>query len=302
MGRFTWVFLCAFSVLLVGVTHTRAEAVATCESVCGSRDGYFGNSIERQWDQLFTGKRVCRIEAPVSSREIRPDLSAGARMVAAILTGGCRMNRPVRMEFRDAMESEGSQGFVRRSFEMVGLQNKPGCVQEVPAGTSLRAGDVLRLGHQAMIVSSVGEDPFGIEARLAADSVALSYTGKSSSSDARQLCREWLMDSTKFQISVVFLSRESRHGMRVRQGTFGSLISEDHPGSIWDQTLQEWALSGCVQKVSEKGHRTAGVPPSRLKVERPIANGPGCRVPVSGEFSAQERECALCCAAGGKSP
>jgi hypothetical protein len=223
-------------------------------------------------------------------------------MAAAVLTGGCQMNRPVLEELRAEMESEGSEGFVRRSYEMIGLQNRPGCVQEVAAGSSLMGGDVFRLGHQAMIVSSVSEDPFGIDARLAAVSVPPAFSGRVASLGAQQLCREWLMDSSKFQISVIFLSREGRHGMRVRQGTFGSLISEDHPGSLWDQALQEWGLAECVQKVLRKGQKETGVGTSRLKVERLIDTGAGCRTPVSGAFSKQERECAWCCAAGGKAP
>jgi hypothetical protein len=203
------------------------------------------------------------------------------------------MNRPVLDPFLSAMDAEGSQGFVRRSFEMIGLQNKPGCVREVLSGSPLMGGDVLRLGNQAMMVASVGEDPFGIRARLEEDSVPVSQ--------AHQRCREWLMDTSKFQISVIFLSREGRHGTRVRQGTFGSLIGEDHPGSLWDEALQEWALPECVHRVAGRGHRVASLPPARLKVERLNGTGPGCRVPL-GARASREHECALCCAVGGNAP
>lgn len=301
--RVLWAVLWIFS---VWGAPSHAGAAVSCESVCDAKSGVSGKSIQQQWDQLFKGQRVCRVtsgsDSPSRSIQEHRDLFTGARMEAAVLTGGCQMNRPVLNSFRESVYSEGSQGFVRRSLERAGLQNKPGCFQEISAGSPMKGGDLLRLGHQAMIVASVGEDPFGIDARLAADSTPLRFSGKNPVSGAQQLCREWLMDSSKFQISVVFLSQEGRHGSRVRQGTFGSLISEDHPGSLWDHALQEWALPDCVQKVMGRGYQAASTPSSPLKVERHTGAGPGCRVPVSGLPSSRESECALCCAAGGRAP
>jgi hypothetical protein len=227
-------------------------------------------------------------------------------MAAAFLTGGCRMNRPVRPEFQEAMELEGSEGLVRRSLERVGLQQKSGCVREVPAGAPLAGGDVLRLGKQAMIVASVGDDPFGIQARLASYSGPLDFSTKNPSR-VGQLCREWLMDSSKFQISVIFLSQDGSRQAKIRQGTFGALISEDHPGSQWDQALQDWAFPDCIQKLlgqKSVGHidrAFAGSPP-KLRVERYPGTSKGCRLPFPGPAGSPDQECAVCCAASGRTP
>ena len=294
-----------------GMNPVHAESRTPCESVCENRG--VGISIQNQWDRLFRGQRVCRVEAvgarpedPLRWVEAHRDALTGARMAAAFLTGGCRMNRPVRPEFQEAMELEGSEGLVRRSLERVGLQQKSGCVREVPAGAPLAGGDVLRLGKQAMIVASVGDDPFGIQARLASYSGPLDFSTKNPSR-VGQLCREWLMDSSKFQISVIFLSQDGSRKTKLRQGTFGALISEDHPGSQWDQALQDWAFPECIQTLLGQkpvGHIErilAGSPP-KLKVERYPGTAKGCRLPFPGSAGSPERECAVCCAASGRTP
>ena len=301
MGRISRSFLALFLVFLLGGSSALSEPVASCESVCEKHGEAFGKSLHHQWDRLFNGQRVCRFD-PVGSRTESRDLVSGARMASSVLTGGCPMNRPVLEDFREAVESEGSEGLVRRSLEMVGLLSKPGCVQAVAAGAPLMRGDVLRLGHQAMVVASVGDDPFRIRALLEAHQGPFTFPGKSLVSGAQQLCREWLMESSQFQVSVIFLSREGGVGPRVRQGTFGSLISEDHPGSLWDQALQEWALPACVQKVMGRGDQASLLPAPRLKAERHSGVGAGCRGPATIDRSFRGSECALCCATGGRAP
>ncbi len=304
------ILVLGWSILFSGVSSmARADEPVSCESVCGSTGAGITGSIQRQWDQLFRGKRVCqiddgapRVEDPARWIEGHRDPQTGARMVAAFWTGGCQMNRPVKDELRELAEQEGSQGFVRRALESVGIQTGPECIQELPVGAPLRAGDILRLGQQAMVVASVGEDPFGMMGRLDALKTGLSArSGKKSSADVNQLCREWLMDASKFQISVIFLSSDKGGAPRVRQGSFGALVGEEHPGSRWDQAVQDWAVPDCAQRILGKVQRSIGVDSSSLKVER-YSSGPGCRAPSVLRKGSRDLECARCCVSRGRTP
>ncbi len=298
---------------LVPVPRVFAEGDRSdsCRAVCEGPGSVFSPRLKTQIHQIFQPGKVCRVEGVPSETETiatqERNLAQGARMAGFVLMGGCRMNRPVLAD-RLAEVTRGSHGFVNAALESAGIRDSRDCRKALPAGSRIREGDILKLGHQSMIVTSVGEDPFGIEGRLKAGlppHFERLSTTKKISGGAEELCREWLLDTSRYQISLIFLAKEGEQGYRVRMGSFESLIGEDHPSSQWNTGLQEWGLQSCRERVLEKTGlrvKTSRTFYPSLVVERVQTQNPLCREDVSRVLRAEEYACARCCAGidGGK--
>jgi hypothetical protein len=207
----------------------------------------------------------------------------------------------VREEIADSTRVEGSEALIKQAYRFAGIQSRSGCKIDLPHGAKLQEGDVLRLRGQAILLTSLGEDPFGIGSRFKSGvplPVRKLAAGKGALPGAMELCRDWLLDTSRYQFSLLFLASEGGKGVRVRAGSFESLVGEDHGGSEWSLAFQDWALSHCVDRVlAAAGVKTDGInlPAGSLRVERALGRQAKCRIPLPRMREVPGGACGRCC-------
>ena len=274
-----------------------------CDWSCGKVSSSAQNArLYRQVQAALEGKSKCSLQDDFD--HANRNLRVGALQAFAIASQSCDV--PVNLQKRDrnflmhAMMYQGLKlSAERNSYESKDFEpsqiyqnvDRLNCVFPVSDTSPLQVGDLMVSKDDAMVVDTVGADPFGIEGKLK----------EVSQGDPARLCSEWVNDPTQFKISI-FHAR----GRSSFFPTYGKSTS------LWVTAMSERALKTCVYRVTEAFSKGEGRPNTIIR-ENPIetkapvlvlrfnSKSPACRtghteLPVLlNKGTLHDLDCVQCC-------
>jgi hypothetical protein len=311
---------CLFLILICVLLSSPSFAKEECAWSCGKlTDSEKTNALKYQYPQIaafMAGKASCALSESfdLSNRTVQ----LGLLQNLAAQTKNCSVAKTTvakdkhflmhAMELQGLKLSAEDKPYREKDFEPAQIYTHASalnCFAKVSDSQLLNPGDLLVSQGDAVVIDSVGEDPFGIEARLQvpanlsriadASPNKDSLTAAQATTQAKTMCEDWLSNPAAFDISVYHAGGRSPFFP-----TYGKTSSP------WVTMITARAMNTCVSRVSEKfAHRlelhfpfddTHLTPPKpALLVVRHQSDAPGCRFTRDLVPKSKDLECVQCC-------